>query len=149
MTTIVYPVMFDNAFAIIVTDQHHDLTHRLFSPLMLKDFNIITWAWYPLILAFAIGWILLLVTRRKPFLPRKPLTFSSTILYICNSSNLLEDFENKSTLSQRQRVQTVRQRGGRHSFGWFTSREEWKVGIEREPVPHPYKFGQITPNIAP
>jgi hypothetical protein len=69
MTTIVYPVMFDNAFAIIVADQHHDLTHRLFSPLMLKDFNIITWAWYPLILAFAIGWILLLVTRRKPFLP--------------------------------------------------------------------------------
>jgi hypothetical protein len=109
--------MFDNAYAIIVSDQDGDISDMVYSPTIMTTFSITIYISYPLILTMFIGWVLLMVNRRKPFLPRKPLTISSTILYLCNSTQLLGDFANTSDLTSRQREASVRRIGRKYAFG--------------------------------
>lgn len=50
-----------------------------------------------------IGLVTMMRRKRKAFLPRKPYTLSSAILYLCNSTGLLEDVQGASVLSKEAR----------------------------------------------
>jgi len=146
LLTILLPVMFDNAFAIISADQNDDVSDLVFSSIILSTFKAALYIIYPLILILFVGWLMIIFTRRKPFMPRKLITISSTILNLYFGSRLLEDFADTSLLTRDQREKHVKSRLGRYRFGWFPGHgwdREWKVGVEREPVPHAYKFGQL------
>ena len=83
-------------------------------------------------------------------MPRKPFTLSSTAIYLCNSSGLLEDFSGTSMMLKKERERTVRTRAGKYRFGWFKSMgsHEWHVGVEREDaVQQAYKFGETLPDV--
>jgi hypothetical protein len=55
---------------------------------------------YEGIYAFAafIALLVVMMKKRKPFLPRKPYTLSSQILYLCHGTELLEDLDGMSML---------------------------------------------------
>ena len=107
-----------------------------------------------------IGLIVMMLRRRRPFMPRKPWTVASTILYLCHSEGLLEDVSGTSMMGKQEREAVLRGRGGRYRFGWFKrptgtasgseeedeNTTEWVVGINRaENVTLPYVYGQTRP----
>lgn len=105
---------------------------------------------YPIAITCFIGWLTMMARRRKPIMPRKPFTLSSTAMYLCNSSGLLEDFSGTSMMSKKERERTVQKRARKYRFGWFLSGvgHEWHVGVEREAaVQQAYKFGETLPDI--
>jgi hypothetical protein len=105
---------------------------------------------YPIAIICFIGWLTMMARRRKPIMPRKPFTLSSTAMYLCNSSGLLEDFAGTSMMSKKEREKIVQMRARKYRFGWFKSGKshEWYVGVEREDtVQQAYKFGETLPDI--
>jgi hypothetical protein len=64
------------------------------------------------------GLFLVLKHKRKPFLPLKPYTLSSQILYLCHGTNLLEDLRGQSTLSKKARDTRLEQKAHKYALGW-------------------------------
>lgn len=98
-----------------------------------------------------LGIVLMLTKRRKPFMPRKPWTLSSTILYLCHSDVLLDDVKGKATMDKKERDRCLRANWVSYKFGWFEidSKEEGKlgaVGVERDDkVTDAYLYKQMKP----
>ena len=98
-----------------------------------------------------LGVILMLTKRRKPFMPRKPWTLSSTIMYLCHSDVLLDDVKGMATMDKKERDRCLRARWVSYKFGWFEieSREEGRlgvVGVERDDkVTDAYLYKQMKP----
>ena len=112
-----------------------------------------------LFLAFSLAalFVMLLSETRKPFMPRKPWTLSSKILYICHSEGLLEDVKGMSMMNKGVRHRKLRAKGseGMYRFGWFRKKVdgdyegesgEWIVGVERaSEVQKRYSYGETQP----
>jgi hypothetical protein len=83
---------------------------------------------------FALFGLLLVLTRkRKPFLPRKPYTLSSQILYLCHGADLLEDLKGMSMLSKKARDTRLKQQRHKYALGWVGHEAKTCsfVGIDR------------------
>ena len=83
---------------------------------------------YEGIYAFAAFFALLVViiAKRKPFLPRKPYTLSSHILYLCHGTELLKDLDGMSTLPKKARDARLERNGHKYALGWME--DEAKTG---------------------
>lgn len=83
--------------------------------------------------------------RTQVFMPRKPATIASKLLYLCNSENLLAD---SRTLAPS--VEGGEPMVGRYSFGWFRNygnNTGWVVGVDRrDELAVRYKFGETDPS---
>lgn len=79
------------------------------------------------------GLLLILTNKRKPFLPRKPYTLSSQILYLCHGTELLEDLKGMPTLSKKARDTRLKQNGHKYALGWVEDEAKTcsYVGIDR------------------
>lgn len=75
----------------------------------------------------------ILIKWRKPFLPRKPHTLSSQILYLCHATELLEDLKGMSNLSKKARDTHVKKNGHKYALGWREdeSKTSSYVGVDR------------------
>jgi hypothetical protein len=80
-----------------------------------------------------IGIFIVMTTKRKPFMPRKPHTLSSVILYLCHSNELLEDLKGMSMLSKKARNHRLTRNNHKYGFGWVLdeAKEYSHVGIDR------------------
>ena len=85
--------------------------------------------------------------RTKPFLPRRPTTLASQILYLCHSDRLLADLRGVSSMTEPREVKQRLANLDRHcQFGWFYwgRGQAWCVGVE-EAVPgdqwFPFSWG--------
>ncbi|KAJ9606964.1 hypothetical protein H2200_008975 [Cladophialophora chaetospira] len=65
------------------------------------------------------AFLLVMMSKRKPFLPRKPYTLSSQILYLCHGTELLDDLKSMSTLSKQARDTCLKQNGHKYALGWM------------------------------
>ena len=79
------------------------------------------------------GLILVMGQKRKPFMPRKPYTLSSVILYLCHSNELLGDLKGLSILSKKARDGRLTRNNHKYGFGWILdeAKEYSYVGIDR------------------
>lgn len=79
---------------------------------------------------------LLLSGRTRPFMPRRPDTLASQILYVCRSQHLLNAFSHTSMSSNAEVIRHIGNNGGTYRFGWFLWpwRATWFVAVE-EHVP--------------
>ena len=80
-----------------------------------------------------VGLIIILTIKRKPFMPRKPHTLSSVILYLCHGNELLEDLKGMSMLSKKARDRRLTRSNHKYGFGWILdeAKEYSYVGIDR------------------
>ncbi|KAK1752326.1 hypothetical protein QBC47DRAFT_454376 [Echria macrotheca] len=80
--------------------------------------------------------------RTKPFLPRRPTTLASQLLYLCHSDRLLADLRGTSTMSRREVASTLARADRTCQFGWFSWRGTWCIGVEEvaggQWLPRPY-----------
>jgi len=73
--------------------------------------------------------------RTRPFLPRRPGTLASQVLYLCRSDRLLGDFRGTSTVrSQRVLAEKLGSVDRRWGFGWFYWHrgQAWCLAVEEE-----------------
>jgi hypothetical protein len=70
--------------------------------------------------------LVVMMHKRKPFLPRKPYTLSSHILYLCHGTELLKDLDGMSMLPKKARDARLKRNGHRYAFGWVE--DEAKTG---------------------
>lgn len=73
--------------------------------------------------------------RTKPFLPRRPSTLASQILYLCHSERLLEDFRGTSTMQNRKELAAKLDATDRGcGFGWFYWQRghAWCLAVEHQ-----------------
>lgn len=70
--------------------------------------------------------LIVMVKKRKPFLPRKPYTLPPHILYLCHGTELLEDLDGMSTLPKKSRDSRLERRGQKYALGWMEN--EAKTG---------------------
>ncbi|KAL5366199.1 hypothetical protein BJX96DRAFT_182387 [Aspergillus floccosus] len=77
---------------------------------------------------------LLLSGRTRPFMPRRPATLASQILYVCRSDRLLNAFAHTSMASDAELAQHLSKYGGTYRFGWFLWpwRRIWFVAVEEQ-----------------
>ena len=77
---------------------------------------------------------LLLSGRTRPFMPRRPATLASQILYVCRSDRLLDAFAGTSMASNAELAQRLSSHGGTYRFGWFLWpwRRIWFVAVEEQ-----------------
>jgi hypothetical protein len=70
--------------------------------------------------------------RTRPFMPRRPATLASQILYVCRSDRLLDAFAHTSMASNAELTQHLNNHGGTYRFGWFLWpwRPIWFVAVE-------------------
>ncbi|KAL2810080.1 hypothetical protein BJX63DRAFT_434602 [Aspergillus granulosus] len=80
---------------------------------------------------------LLLSGRTRAFMPRRPTTIASQIMYLCHSERLLAEFRGTSTLSGRELEQKLGVSCQEYRFGWFWSwqRQASFVGVEVKATP--------------
>jgi hypothetical protein len=93
-----------------------------------------------------IGLIIIMTSKRKPFMPRKPHTLSSVILYLCHSNELLEDLKGMSMLSKKARDRRLTRNNQRYGFGWILdeAKEYSHVGIDRfEKIDAVFKYPKL------
>lgn len=147
LSTIVFPAIFALRYEQVrATGNYFDTT--VIPPTWSSAFTIISIIGGGLSLVNFIGFCALVRRRRRrPFLPRKPTTLSSTILYLCNSTRLLDDFAGTSMLAKKTREAEVQAKGGEYLFGWFdVGGGVPKLGIERKPIRNRYVYGQNSTN---
>jgi hypothetical protein len=93
-----------------------------------------------------IGLLIIMSTKRKPFMPRKPHTLSSVILYLCHSNELLEDLKGMSMLSKKARDHRLTRNNHKYRFGWILdeAKEYSYVGIDRfEKIDAVFKYPKL------
>jgi hypothetical protein len=80
-----------------------------------------------------IALLVVMIKKRKPFLPRKPYTLSSHILYLCHSTELLEDLDGMSMLSKKARDARLKRNGRKYALGWVENEAKTGsyIGINR------------------
>lgn len=95
-----------------------------------------------LILAILIATMaLVLLLRRKTFLPRQPGTISSVLAFIYQS-HMLVHFENTEMMSTSERRKKLAKTGKTYGFGWFQGRDGQRhLGIDCEELLADYRFG--------
>lgn len=96
-------------------------------------------------LIFLVQLVLMLCYKRRPFLPRKPYTLSSTILYLCHSEGLLQDLEGLSCATKKARDWRLERDGRTYGLGWIQHDGDQccHVGIERlENIEAAFTFGK-------
>ena len=98
--------------------------------------------------AFAglVAFVIVMKAKRKPFMPRKPHTLSSVILYLCHSNELLEDLKGMSMLSKRARDHRLTRINHSYRFGWILdeAKEYSHVGIDRvEKINAAFKYPKL------
>lgn len=87
--------------------------------------------------------------KRQPFMPRKPYTLSSTILYLCHSTDLLQDLKGLSMFSKEARDDQLEANGHKYAFGWIPSEDSScaTIGVERlEHVKRQFKYPKSDPD---
>ncbi|MBA7491289.1 hypothetical protein ES702_01834 [subsurface metagenome] len=142
--------------ALLSSSSTTGLTLSIFTanwPTVIPRSIIIDW-WFSIAFIFIqaislfVGLVLVLVYKRTPIMPRKPYTYSSVVLYLCNSAGLLGDLAGTSVMEKKERDGCLRRRGGRYGIGWVTEGEGedegCRVAIERiEEVRAGYVFGEV------
>lgn len=80
-----------------------------------------------------IALLIVMVRKRKPFLPRKPYTLSSHILYLCHGTELLEDLDGMSTLPKKARDSRLKRKAQKYALGWVEDEAKTGayIGIDR------------------
>lgn len=157
LTVIIRPATFQNlAFFTVVGAQSSsdpfasDLFENITVPAGVAPLRIIFYVFEAIYLVLALGGFLLVMTRkRKPFLPRKPYTLSSRILYLCHGTDLLEDLKEMSTLTTKGRDTRLKQNGHKYALGWVEDEAKTcsYVGIDRlENVERRFKYPKSDPN---
>jgi hypothetical protein len=73
-----------------------------------------------------IALLVVMINKRKPFLPRKPYTLSSHILYLCHDTELLKDLDEMSVLPKKTRDARLKRNGHKYALGWVE--DEAKTG---------------------
>ncbi|KAK3343528.1 hypothetical protein B0T25DRAFT_554560 [Lasiosphaeria hispida] len=69
--------------------------------------------------------------RTKPFLPRRPTTLASQIMYLCHSDKLLADLRGSSMMQEKEMARRLVYAERTCHFGWFFwRRQAWCVGVE-------------------
>ncbi|KAF8460510.1 hypothetical protein BDZ91DRAFT_418810 [Kalaharituber pfeilii] len=93
--------------------------------------------------AQVVGIIIVLLLRRKPFLPRQPGTISSVLAYIY-ASHMLTDFNNMETEPTEKRRKILASKGKSYGFGWFKGLVDgkWHLGIDEEELARGYTHGE-------
>lgn len=84
---------------------------------------------------------LVLVRRRKPFMPRQPSTIASVLAFICQSQ-MLDDFTDTQYFTNKQMQQMLMDTGKRYGLGWFRGRDgRPHCAIDQEPMLSRYVHG--------
>lgn len=121
------------------------------SPPQAISISLATSSWFAVIAGpFVLIEIGIVVCRkRKPFLPRKPDTLSSVILYLCHSHWLLDHVSGTSIQSKEQR--DAHSRGHLFGFGWVQPEgdEHSHIAIEEvQNISRAYRYGEKLPENA-
>jgi len=114
------------------------------SPLPAKTFGVISGSSALSLAAAGIAihlvilcnmFFVMLSGRTKPFLPRRPSTLASQILYLCHSDRLLGDFRGTSTMQSPKELAAKLDSINRGcGFGWFywQRSQAWCLAVEQE-----------------
>lgn len=157
LAVIVRPATFQNlAFFTVLNAQNSsnpllsDLFEDINVPAGIAPLRIIFYVFEAIYMVFAFcGFLLVMTRKRKPFLPRKPYTLSSRILYLCHGTELLEDLQGMSTLSTKGRDTRLKQGGHSYALGWIEDEAKTcsYVGIDRlKNVSRRFKYPKSDPN---
>jgi len=147
LAVIVRPATFQNMALIIAyglpNTETSSVAHPIYDPYHLLIPNIpagvpplrIILYIHEAIFTFAslIALLVVVLNKRKTFLPRKPYTLSSQILYLCHGTKLLQDLDEMSTLPKKARDARLKQDGHKYAFGWVEdeARTCSYLGIDR------------------
>jgi hypothetical protein len=104
VAVIILPVAFENNMAYLEAVQRYGDSSKAptFGLLQIGASQAAVYISYQIAIICFIGWLTMMARRRKPIMPRKPFTLSSTAMYLCNSSGLLEDFSGTSMMSKKR-----------------------------------------------
>ncbi|KAH0538892.1 hypothetical protein FGG08_004548 [Glutinoglossum americanum] len=134
------PALLDSIWKIAYTSLDSDVPETL-----QASTKVLGYASYPFAIMDFIIWVSLF-SRRTPVVPRKPLTLSSKILYMCRSRKLLGDVHEATAKTVEQRAKNLRAQNREYRFGWFSvvgETGQLQLGVEREPVQLPYSYGHV------
>lgn len=124
LAVIIRPAVFQNlAFFVVLAFKDNPLLSSYFQdtnvPAGVAPLRTICYVFEIIYGVFGLPALFLILIRwRKPFVPRKPYTLSSQILYLCHSTDLLEDLKGMSTLPSKARDTRLRQSGHKYALGW-------------------------------
>lgn len=94
------------------------------------------------------GLVLVLSKKRKPFLPRKPYTLSSQILYLCHGTEFLSDLKGMQSWSKKARDARLKQNGHKYGLGWIEDESKCSsyLGIDRvENISQRFRYPKADP----